>query len=38
LSEEHSEHVWVTLEELLAFDLADEVRQAATVLTQHLLA
>lgn len=36
LSEEHVDHVWVTYEELLAYDLTLETRKAATHLEEHL--
>jgi 8-oxo-dGTP pyrophosphatase MutT (NUDIX family) len=37
LSDEHTDHAWVTYDEMLALDLTHEVRKAAIVLKDHLV-
>ena len=36
LSDEHTEHAWVTYDEMLEYDLTLEVRKAAIMLKEHL--
>lgn len=36
LSEEHTDHAWVSYDEMLTYDLTNQVRKAAIVLKDHL--